>query len=163
MNKAILSFLFCLVSLSEIFAQSDGDYRSRSNGNWSQANRWQVFYNGAWRNLESNPAGPYEECIAYECLRSYHNYAPGHTISVNASTNANQLSVASGATLRVNANRILTIIDDGTTPLTVDGFITVNNNGTLDLQGLTTSPVQVNGSIQNIGVVSIANSSRLVV
>ena len=44
MNKAILSFLFCFLSLSEIFAQSDGDYRSVSNGNWSQANRWQVFY-----------------------------------------------------------------------------------------------------------------------
>jgi len=161
MNKAILSFLVCLVSLSEIFAQSDGDYRTVRNGAWSIANRWQVFYNGAWRSLNSKKAGPYKNVLPTSASGVI-TISTGTAVTVSESTNANQLVVASGATLTVNANSVLTIVDDVTTPLTVGGLFIVNNNGTLDLQSLTTASVQVNGSIQNSGVVSITNSSLLV-
>jgi hypothetical protein len=62
MKKGIFTIVFCLV-IGFVFGQSVGDYRSRSTGNWAQANRWQVFFNGAWRNLNNSAAGPFQNVI----------------------------------------------------------------------------------------------------
>ncbi len=160
MKKGILTIVFC-IAIGYVFGQSDGDYRSQSSGNWNQTSRWQVFFNGAWRNLTSGAAGPFQNVLPTSAsgvitIRS------GHTIRVTASTNANQLIIEAGGTLRINASRVLTIIEDGAAPLTVDGIL--QNVGTLDLQTqlTTTPPCQINGTLQNNSLVQVSNPLLLV-
>ena len=50
--------LFVLVLTSmPVFAQQEGDYRTRDDGNWSNAQIWQRYNGSAWVNIGSPPTG----------------------------------------------------------------------------------------------------------
>jgi hypothetical protein len=161
MKRGLFTVLFSVL-IGYAVAQTDGDYRTRSSGAWNQANRWDVFYNGAWRDLTNVSAGPYRNVIPTHASGII-TIRAGHDFRISVSTTANQLVVEGGAILRVNATRVLTIVDDLTqTPLVVDVGGVISVNGTLDLQSqLTTTPCQINGQIQSNANVLVANPALL--
>lgn len=161
MKKGIFTIIFCL-AVGYIFGQSTGDYQSRNSGNWNQAARWQVFVSGTWYNVSAAPA-PYKNVIP-SSTSGVITILSGHNVRVSANTNANQLVVASGGQLTINANRALTIVDDlAQTPLLVSAGGLVVVTGTLDLASqMVSTPCQINGTIQSTSYVASTNPATLV-
>ena len=162
MNRGIFTIVFCLF-VGYVFGQADGDYRSRLSGNWGQTNRWDVFYQGAWRPLNGLAAGPFQNVLPTSAsgtitIRATHNKR------VASSTNANQLVIENGAILRIVGSRILTIIDDlSVTPLIINVGGLVQVAGTLDLETqLSVTPCQVNGTLENLSLIRSSNASLLI-
>jgi hypothetical protein len=162
MNKGIFTMVFCLVA-GYVFGQSDGDYRTRASGNWSQANRWDVFYQGAWRVLNNGSAGPFQNVLPTSASGTITIRAT-HSIRVAVSTNANQLVIENGGILRIVGSRTLTIIDDlSVTPLLINVGGLVQVAGTLDLETqMSVTPIQVNGTLENSSLVKSSNGSLLI-
>src|SRR5688500_8319195 len=129
MKKIILAILSCTVTMSAI-AQTDGDYRTRDNGNWNQVSVWEVFNNG-WQLLSNSAAG--------SCQNVIPTSASGiitlqHTVSVSANVTINQTVIENTGRLNINAGRTVVVVDDfTTTPLYVAPNALVANGGILDL------------------------------
>lgn len=132
----------CLVVLLGVsitaWGQSDGDYQSRATGNWFTASTWQVFFNGAFRNLEDVSAGPYQNQIPNNPPS---NGQPIFEIAINSphvvtidngvTLNSNPLIVYSGAQLIVNntpANPDLAV--DPSSFVYVEGLLALGNGAT---------------------------------
>jgi len=159
--KQIVVILSCFFLTGNTYAQNVGDYRSRSTGNWGAPLVWQVFYNGAWRNLYESVAGPYMNIVPTNNSGKITIRNP-NTIRVGSSTTANQLVVENGAQLTIYAPNVLTLVEDFTsTPLLLPagGYLLVN--GTLDLSQLTTTPCQIDGLVQSTGSILSPNPSLL--
>lgn len=56
-KRAGLIAIIGLCSLSYLFPQTNGDYRSRNNGNWNNVNTWQIYDSG-WRNANAGDGYP---------------------------------------------------------------------------------------------------------
>ncbi len=122
--------VFCIVLLSLsllTFSQTNGDYRSRADGNWNSNNVWQV-YNGSWGNCG---AGDYPGATAGAGTVRIRD---GHNITITAS-----VSNPIGA-LRFNANDLASSVD-------------FNNNWTLSVTGAITytAPASNVGQTINVG------------
>lgn len=50
---SVISFLIMISLIS--FGQSNGDYRTKSDGEWGNKQSWQVYSNGNWQNSNSSP------------------------------------------------------------------------------------------------------------
>lgn len=62
--KKVFFLLIYLASSIYLFAQpSDGDYESRSDGNWNSVDTWSVYNAGSWHNLDDPGAGSYQNVI----------------------------------------------------------------------------------------------------
>lgn len=156
--RYFLTGIFCFV-FGVLTAQVNGDYRTRATGNWVQPNRWQVFFNGAWRNVATASAGPFFNVVPSDVSGTITIL---HNLTVTSRTQVNQLIVPSGVQLTVNAN--LVVVEDFTqTPIQVNSNATlINNTGTIDLQSqLTTTPCQINGTLINRSVILISNPALL--
>ncbi|MBK9382034.1 MAG: T9SS type A sorting domain-containing protein [Chitinophagaceae bacterium] len=55
MRKIYFLLNLMLFATINVFAQSEGDYRSRSDGNWNSTNRWQRYIGGSWTNVTDYP------------------------------------------------------------------------------------------------------------
>ncbi len=91
------------------FAQSDGDYQSRQTGAWFTATTWQVYFNGAYRNLEDASAGIYQNQIPTDPPSAGQPIGeiaiqPTHVVTVDngISLVSNPLWIQSGGTVIVN-------------------------------------------------------------
>jgi hypothetical protein len=120
--------LFCFFPLY-LFAQSDGDYRSFTTGNWNEAGTWER-YNGGSMNWEPAGAAPGSGDGAIAIRNT-------HTVTANSTITTDQVTVESGGTLIVTSTFNLA---DGTG----DDLVV---NGTLNLQS---------GSLGNTGTIRIA-------
>src|SRR5688500_4999680 len=131
MKRVFFTILF-IYAFGSAFSQQQGDYQSDQNGNWSTATTWEVFFNGAWTDLESVAAGHLQNVIP-SALSEF--IAVKHAVLVNNNTTANQIVVDGTGVLTVRTNRTLTVQSDAiNTPLEiVTGGRLVNNIGTLIL------------------------------
>jgi hypothetical protein len=159
MKKSLLVLVFCCIW--EIgFGQTNGDYRSATNGLWDQVSTWQVF-NGGWQPLNSIAAGSFVNKIP--------NNSSGvititHTVSANLNLLLiNQTVIESGGRLNILSGKTVRVVDDfSQTPLQVDASGLLVNNGVLDLQSqLSATPCQINGFLASNGSVLSSNSSLL--
>lgn len=157
----IMLLVLLLIGSRSLFSQVNGDYRTRSTGLWTTASRWQVFYNGAWRNLESATAGPYLNVIPSSASGEITII---HTIRISGEENANQVRILNTARITVYGGAKLTIIDDLTNPPLVvlsGGLLEIV--GTLDLQTqLSATPCDVYGAVESTGNIQLSNSELLI-
>lgn len=161
MLRTCLLFIgFYLFSKILVYAETEGDYQTSNNGNWGQTGRWQVFYNGAWRNLATEAAGPYQNV--------YPSNTSGvitirHSIRVEQSRSANQLVIESTGRLTIVSPRVLTLVDDfAQVPLLINPGGYLENNGTLDLQSqLSLTPCEIYGTVENFFEIANSNASLL--
>ncbi len=158
MKSVLFTLLFCL-SVGFAFSQSNGDYRTRRDGNWHAVDRWQVFNNGAWRVLGTSSAGPYQNVIPSS---SSGKITILNNIGISSNLSINQTTIVSGAQLTINV-AVVTVVDDFTeTPLLIQSGGLLTNFGTLDLQTqLSATPCVVNSLLRNKGVINISNPSLL--
>lgn len=158
MKHYILTFLFCLIAGIN-YGQSNGDYRTRTSGNWNQLIRWQVFYNGSWENVTNiSTTGPY-----YNVLPSD---ASG-VITLNHSMDTTTTFSLGGTLQTVKGN--LTFISTGATPrevrlknggagynLTIGGDFIIQDGAVTLAQNLTSAT-----SISVVGNLNISGGSLI--
>lgn len=118
-----LTLLAAMLLLSPaLMAQTDGDYRSLSSGEWNNIVRWERF-DGPSSNWVAATVVPTAGNANVITIRSGHNVIVG-----TAAQSEDQLVVATGGTLTVN--NTLTVEDGTGTDLDVAGTL-VLNGGTL--------------------------------
>lgn len=112
----ILSILF--FSISNLFSQSNGDYRTRENasGNWTNNNIWQKYDNGNWTDVTTYPTSS-DGAIE---VRSDAN------ITINSSITLDQVTIKGYLTVS-GSSTILTLNNGSGIDLTID------NGGTLKM------------------------------
>ncbi len=148
---AVLVIYFNLQQPNQALANATGDYRSKTSGNWNAIGSWERYNGSSWVNATVTPNN----------TNGVITILNGHTITVTAGVNVDQLSVSSGATLRHN-NGTLKIMDGTGTDIIVDGTLelnaqfTIDNNGSKIINGLVD---KLNGgyTINPGGTVTVAN------
>ena len=91
--------IFTVLLFSALFAQaqSEGDYRSKQTGNWSDAGSWQRYNGTAFVDAPGAPSNS----SGVITVRN------GHTITINNEIGPDQLVVENGAVLQNNFRIIL--------------------------------------------------------
>ena len=126
-----LGNFFCPSSLN---AQSIGDYRSAATGNWSSVSTWETYNGILWAPAITPPSSLLSGAI---------NIRNGHTVTVNANTTVDQLTIDAGGTLALTANTLtLDILAIGS--LTCNGALQLNG-GNINMN--VTNGVVVNGAM----------------
>lgn len=159
MTRLLLTLIIFCSTLGLAFGQSNGDYRSAQTGPWIQTATWQVFVNGAWRDLGSASAGAYRKVIPSS---SSGQISIRHAVTLGRNLTANGLLVESGGSLIVSNGIILSIQGDGvTTPLQIDAGGSLTNSGTLQVQasGL---PCHVYGVLSSSNIIQTSNPAMLI-
>jgi hypothetical protein len=110
-TKSTITFLALGLAVSPAFAQSPGDYRSISSGDWNNAAIWETFDGQDWNTPEMYPVST--DGMIY--INS------GHDVVLTSDEIVDELIVA--GTLTLSSNRILLL----------DGNISVS--GSMNIQG----------------------------
>jgi len=131
--------VFLLGNSRQLFAQSEGDYRSIASGSWSATTTWERFTTGAWVAAPSAPAST-------DGVIDIRN---GHTVTGVASTIVDQVVIESGGTLSLNTS--FNIADGTGTDLSI------LSGGTLNMATGTT--LGVTGNIDNSGTINWAGGT----
>jgi hypothetical protein len=154
MKKTLLLALFSALSL-HLTAQSAGDFRSKTTGNWNAASTWERYNGSAWVDAPGTPSNT-DGVIT---IRS------PHVVTVTANVTVDQTVIESGGEVIVNTGVIFTIAAGAGDDITVNG--TLQNNGSLSIQSQPTPPpprfglVRVNGILVNSNQILGATSSTL--
>lgn len=147
----ILSILF--FSISNLFSQSNGDYRTRDNasGNWTGTNIWQR-YNDGWTDVDTYPTSS-DGAIE---VRSDANITINSSITLDQVTVNGILTISADVTINDGTGTDFLVSSDGTVNWT-SGNITLNTgpatlqiDGIFDIQsGAGTFTGQTNGTTIN--------------
>jgi hypothetical protein len=105
-------------------ASSSGDYRTRQSGNWEGSSTWEK-YNGYYWSTTSSAPDDDDKVIT---IRN------GHTITIDENTDADELVIEAGGTLKVD-DKSLKIKDGSGVDLTVYGTLTMNSKIKLEKNG----------------------------
>ena len=91
------------------FVAGDGDYRSHQSGLWSDVNTWERNNGTIW--IYPAPSAPTstDSTIAIQT---------GHTVEVSDSEYADQITVNTGGTLKIDSAKTLVVADGTGTDLT---------------------------------------------
>lgn len=125
-SAAVVILLIIVNQISntrEAKANTVNDYRSVTSGNWSTAGTWQRFDGTNWVAAAAAP----NTGANVITIRN------GHTVTVAANTDADQLVIDAGGRLNINSSRTLTINAGAGNDLDNSG--TVGNSGTITLNG----------------------------
>jgi hypothetical protein len=116
-----------LLACAAVFlaAQSAGDYRSKTSGNWTSTATWQTYSGSEWVDAGTTPTS----------ASGVVTILNGHTVTINSTLSIDQTVVEAGGTLTVDlsSSESLTINNGDGDDLTVNG--TLNMNGGLDNGG----------------------------
>ncbi|WMN11394.1 T9SS type A sorting domain-containing protein [Marivirga salinae] len=124
MKRFLLSILFFVGVVNFTSGQSEGDFRSRADGNWNVGSTWEEFVSGTWVNNANFPDGT-ENLIELQSGFSV-TIAAGNTINISSST-----------TLINNGTFILETDGRSTGKLNVSGIFQANQGSIIS--GATTS------------------------
>lgn len=130
----------CLVVLLGVsitaWGQSDGDYQSRATGSWFTVTTWQVYFNGAFRNLEDASAGVYQNQIpngtAPQPVGEINILSP-HVVTLDQQVTliSNPLFIFSGAQLIISNTPSTPDLDvDPSSSIFVEGLLALSNGAT---------------------------------
>src|SRR5688572_22821775 len=154
MKWSYFTLLFCCCA-EFAFCQTEGDYRTRVNGQWNGPSAWQVFHNGGWRNVHAAEAGPF--------LNVTPTFVSGritvrHLMTIASNLPLNNTIIQANAQVRINAGVNVILVDDFTdSPLQVNVGGLLTNFGTMDLQSqLSVSAAQVHGEFLNSGLIQVS-------
>ena len=163
MRKIYFLLNLMLFATINVFAQSEGDYRSRSDGNWNSTNRWQRYIGGSWTNVTDYPgqnAGAGTVTIMDGDDVTF-NVSPAFSIGaliIEAGSSTSILDFNSGTTLNVSGGIIIgggtgngddKLIDVGDGTLTCESLtmLTTGNNGADSEVRIDDGTVTVSGDI----------------
>ena len=134
-SRAILILLIAIIGLFPLSstAQTVGDYRTAVSGDWSSPGTWQIYTGLSWIPAIASPTS----------LGGNINIRNSHTVTVNANTTADQLTIDAGGTLDLVSNT-LTLDIIGLGDLTCNGSLQLNG-GNLNMN--LTNTVTVNGTV----------------
>lgn len=162
MHKAYLLFSILLQPLF-IAAQSNGDYRSVSAGNWENASNWERYNGAAWAPAPSAPA----------ITDGVITIRPLFGITVTTSFSIDQVVIAGGASLTISSTLTLTdgpgveLTCDGSLPIT-GGTLTIStgaefvwNAGNINFNNATLNNSGTITATQNAGNLSYISGSAL--
>ncbi|MBK9637564.1 MAG: T9SS type A sorting domain-containing protein [Bacteroidetes bacterium] len=128
-------------------AAVNGDYRSKTNGNWSSTSTWESYNGTAWVNASSTPTS----------IRNEITIRNGHAVTVSANVIVDQVIIEAGGTVNVNSSRTVTINNGTGTDFINNG--TINNTGAINLSLGATLSHDANGiykHTQNGGSITTA-------
>ncbi|WP_207423117.1 T9SS type A sorting domain-containing protein [Desertivirga brevis] len=116
-----------LLPIKNVFAQSSGDYRSFSSGNWNAASTWERFDGSNW--IASPPQGTPTSTMGTITIQA------GHTVTITANISIDQVTINSGGQVVLNPGVTLTVANGpGSAPdLSVSGIF--KNAGTITRTG----------------------------
>lgn len=114
-------------------AAVNGDFRSKNNGNWNSNATWESYNGTAWVNAGSTPTS----------AQNVITIRNGHTVTVSANVNVDQVVIEAGGVVTVNSGRTVTI-NNGTGTDFINGG-TINNSGTINLSASATLNHEANG------------------
>ncbi len=128
LTLTFLAFTLLIVVVNNrAFAQSSGDYRTATSGNWNSASTWERYNGSSWVASPSQGA-PTSSMGAITVLNT-------HTVTVTANVTLDQVTVNNGGQITVNSGVTLTIRNGSGTDLTVSGIVksagTINRQGTI--------------------------------
>ena len=134
-SRAILILLVASIGFFPLSttAQTIGDYRTAVSGNWSSPGTWQIYTGLSWIPAISSPTS----------LSGNINIRNSHTVTVNANTTADQITIDAGGTIDIVSNT-LTLDILGLGDLTCNGSLQLNG-GNLNMN--LTNTVAVNGTM----------------
>jgi hypothetical protein len=126
MKNIFLPLIIFLIH-SSLFAQTVGDYRSATTGNWNTLATWQRYNGTTWVTPTGGQGVPSSASGTITILN-------GHTVSIpNVNQSADQMTINSGGQVTVGTGRTWTIANGIGTDLTVNGIIV--NSGTITPTG----------------------------
>lgn len=117
MKRFLLSILFASFCFTSLFGQSEGDFRSRLDGNWGDSNTWEEFVSGAWVNTANVPDGTENQIELVSDI----------SVTIIA---GNTINISAGTTLLNNGTLILETSGRNNGELYVSGEMT-NNQGSI--------------------------------
>lgn len=127
-------FFFSQIPQAE--AASNGDFRSKTSGNWNSAATWQKYNGSSWINAPSSPTSA-DKAITIQ---------NGHNVSITGNITVDQVSISSGGSVTVQNGITFTVANGSGTDLTVSG--TLSNSGTVTINSGASMNVQ-NGGVYN--------------
>ncbi len=119
-NVSVLLYYFNFFT-PKIALAATGDYRSAASGNWNSAATWETYNGTSWVAASASPANS-DGAIT---IRN------GHTVTITASVDADELVVEQGASI-IHNNGTFRIMDGTGTDLVNNGTITLNSQVTLN-------------------------------
>ncbi|MGZ8544115.1 MAG: T9SS type A sorting domain-containing protein [Flavisolibacter sp.] len=130
-----LAFI-ALFTTNNLWAQSDGDYRSILSGDWNIASNWEEFNAGTWSVAGTAPTST-------DGIITIQNT---HVITVTSATSADDLVIDAGGTLTVATAGVFTLVNGAAgSDMTINGTFNVSaastylgsitNNGTFNWGG----------------------------
>ena len=105
-------------TLTRLYSQSSGDFRSKQSGIWNQTATWQRYNGATWENALYTPT--YSDGVI--------TIQTGHTVTVTADVDIDQTTV--NGKVIINNSQNFEVRNGSGTDLTVNG--TLENHGTLD-------------------------------
>lgn len=108
----VVSLSFLVVLATPVFAQQEGDFRTRASGDWSAAQNWERFNGSSWAAFGTPPAGT--ETITILAADSIYVDAPititGQLVNEGIAEAAENLTIGDGGVYEHNR-------DEGKIPL----------------------------------------------
>ena len=120
------------------FVAGDGDYRSHQSGLWSDVNTWERNNGTTW--IYPAPSAP-------TSTDSTITIQTGHTVEVSDSVYADQITVNTGGTLKIDSTKTLVVANGTGTDLTVLGSLV--NAGTLTISSGATLLIASGGTYEH--------------
>lgn len=117
-------------------------FRTFASGNWNVAATWQSSHDNI--NWNAATSGPDNNASAIQI-------SGGHTVTITATTGANNLTVDATAIVSINAGSVFTIANGTGTDVTLNG--TIKNIGTFTL---------ASGATMNVGATGIYEDAQAV-
>jgi hypothetical protein len=151
MRLFLLFVIFFLFNTLVVLAQSNGDFRSRQSGNWSDSDTWEEFDGSIWVNTANVPD------FSSGAILVQNDLSIISSISVDQTTVSNNgtLNISSGATLSINAGPSTDLI------VAVGSSITINGSLAISAGFGSSAQVLVEGTVFNNGNISGGAASRL--
>lgn len=118
-NSRFSFLLIFIFSSINIFAATNGDYRSLATGNWNAATSWEKYNGLSWVAAATSPTSA-DGIITIQS---------SHTITVTVSVTTDEVILNTGSVLTIATGKTLTIANGTGNDFTVNG--TLNIYGTL--------------------------------
>ncbi|REJ84308.1 MAG: T9SS C-terminal target domain-containing protein [Bacteroidetes bacterium] len=145
----ILTIAYQFAFVGKAPANVTGDYRTKASGNWNATGTWETYNGSAWVAAGSTPNSSHNVITIQD----------GHTVSVTAAVTVDQVIVASGGTLAVNASNTMTLANGAGTDLNVQGSMTIN--GTLTVQASASAELSGTMTLSSGGGNTYASGSSI--
>jgi hypothetical protein len=152
MRLFLLFVIFFLFNTLVVLAQSNGDFRSRQSGNWSDSDTWEEFDGSIWVNTANVPD------FSSGAILVQNDLSIISSISVDQTTVSNNgtLNISSGATLSINAGPSTDLI------VAVGSSITINGSLAISAGFGSSAQVLVEGTVLTMGIYLEAQPQDLV-